>query len=69
MGGVIMIPKLYEAKDKTEGNKVRCPKCGKLFNYKYMHIDHIIPHKLGGRTTLENAQFMCSSCNPSKVAN
>lgn len=61
--------KLYEAKDKTEGNKVRCPKCGKLFNYKEMHIDHIIPHKLGGRTTLENAQFMCSSCNPSKGAN
>lgn len=49
--------------------KIRCPKCGKLFEYKQMQIDHIIPHKLGGRTTLENAQFMCSICNPSKGAN
>lgn len=62
--------KLYEAKGKIEqSTKVRCPKCGKLFYYKSMHIDHIIPHKLGGRTTLENAQFMCSSCNPSKGTN
>jgi len=61
--------KLYEAKGKLEGNRVRCPRCGKLYSYKDMHIDHIISHKLGGRTTLENAQFMCSSCNPSKGAN
>lgn len=61
--------KLYDAKNKLEGNKIRCPKCGKLYDYKEMHIDHIIPHKLGGRTTLENAQFMCSTCNPSKGAN
>lgn len=61
--------KTYEAKNKIENGKIRCPKCGRLFDYKSMHIDHIIPHKLGGRTTLENAQFMCSSCNPSKGAN
>ena len=62
--------KLYEAKNKVEqSTKIRCPKCGKLFDYKQMQIDHIIPHKLGGRTTLENAQFMCSTCNPSKGAN
>lgn len=62
--------KIYDAKSKTEqGTKVRCPKCGKLFDYKQMQVDHIIPHKLGGRTTLENAQFMCNSCNPSKGAN
>lgn len=45
--------------------KIMC----KLFDYKAMQIDHVIPHKLGGRTTLENAQFMCSSCNPSKGIN
>ena len=61
--------KIYEAKNKLEGKKIRCPKCGKLYDYKDMHIDHIIPHKLGGRTTLENAQFMCGICNPSKGAN
>lgn len=62
--------KLYEAKGKVENHtKIRCPKCGKLFDYKNMQIDHIVPYKLGGRTTLENAQFMCDSCNPSKGAN
>ena len=61
--------KLYDSKGKLEGDKIRCPKCGKLYDYKEMHIDHIIPHKLGGRTTLENAQFMCSTCNPSKGVN
>ena len=61
--------KIYEAKHKVENGKIRCPRCGKLFDYKAMQIDHIIPHKLGGRTTLENAQFMCGSCNPSKGAN
>jgi len=61
--------KIYEAKRKVEGgSKIRCPKCGRAYEYKDMHIDHIIPHKLGGRTTLENAQFMCSVCNPSKGA-
>lgn len=58
--------KLYEAKNKVENDKIRCPKCGKLVDYKIMHIDHIIPYKLGGRTTLENAQFLCESCNTSK---
>ncbi len=59
--------KLMEGKKQVEfDNKIRCPKCGKLFDYNEMHIDHKIPHALGGRTTLENAQFLCSNCNPSK---
>ncbi|MGD9679484.1 MAG: HNH endonuclease family protein [Vulcanibacillus sp.] len=61
--------KLYEAKRKTENGKIRCPKCGKLFDHEDMHIDHVIPHKLGGRTELVNAQFLCLHCNPSKGAN
>ncbi|MDY0210629.1 MAG: DUF262 domain-containing protein [Acholeplasma sp.] len=61
--------KLYEAKRKTEQGNIRCPKCGKLFDHKQMHIDHVIPHKLGGRTELVNAQFLCAHCNPSKGAN
>lgn len=61
--------KIYDSKGKVENEKIRCPKCGKLSNYKEMHIDHVIPHKLGGLTTLENAQFMCKNCNPSKGIN
>lgn len=61
--------KIYVAKRKDESGKIRCPKCGRLFDYKDMHMDHIIPYKLGGRTELENAQFLCSTCNLSKGAN
>lgn len=60
--------KIYTEKKKTEDGKVRCPKFGKLFKYNEMHTDHIIPHKLGGRTELENAQFLCNHCNTSKGA-
>jgi len=61
--------KIEVAKRKVENeNEIRCPKCGKLFNYKSMHVDHIIPHSLGGRTELVNAQFLCESCNKSKGA-
>lgn len=60
--------KIYEAKRKVENGFIRCPKCGRLFDYKEMHADHIIPHSLGGRTEIENAQFLCSNCNTSKGA-
>ena len=59
----------YELKNKTEGGKVRCPKCARLFKVDDLEVDHIIPYKLGGRTDLENAQFMCRNCNASKGAN
>lgn len=59
----------YELKNKTEGGKVRCPKCARLLKVDDLEVDHIIPYKLGGRTNLENAQFMCRNCNASKGAN
>jgi len=60
--------KIYEAKNKVEGNKIRCVKCGKLFKLDDLEVDHIVPHKWGGRTELENAQFLCKHCNTSKGA-
>lgn len=60
---------IYTGKRLIENGKVRCPKCGKPFDPKTMHIDHVIPYKYGGRTELVNAQFLCSSCNTSKGAN
>ena len=60
---------IYDGKNKLENGKIRCPRCGKLYDYKDMHIDHVIAHKHGGRTELANAQFLCSHCNPSKGAN
>ena len=32
------------------------------------HIDHIIPHSAGGRTTVTNAQGLCERCNHAKQA-
>jgi 5-methylcytosine-specific restriction endonuclease McrA len=61
--------KIQDAKRSVENkNQIRCPNCGKLFHYKQMHLDHIIPHSLGGRTELVNAQFLCDICNKSKGA-
>jgi 5-methylcytosine-specific restriction endonuclease McrA len=28
-----------------------------------LQIDHIIPYDLGGETTVENSQTLCSVCN------
>jgi len=35
----------------------------------YVHIDHIAPHSLGGRTVPENGQLTHRACNLSKGAN
>ena len=31
-----------------------------------LHIDHIVPVSLGGRTVQENLQTLCQSCNLGK---
>ena len=53
-------------------NKPRCPnptcneKCKKYLTYDDAQVDHKYPWSKGGRTTLENARLICSSCNSSK---
>lgn len=41
----------------------RCTQCGSTFDLQY---DHVIPVALGGATTVENLQLLCSPCNQSK---
>lgn len=43
-----------------------CPKCGKHFELKEMHADHITPWSKGGRTVPENCQMLCADCNRKK---
>lgn len=43
-----------------------CPICGKTFDIREMHGDHIIPWSKGGKTTLDNGQMLCRVCNLKK---
>lgn len=44
-----------------------CVKC--LNPLKKWHLDHIVPHSLGGHDGLFNRQIMCDSCNCKKLNN
>ncbi|BAS67184.1 HNH endonuclease family protein [Bathymodiolus septemdierum thioautotrophic gill symbiont] len=44
----------------------KCKQCGCGIEFKDMHADHIIPHSKGGKTTIENGQTLCASCNLKK---
>ena len=47
-----------------QGN--RCAICQKICDIKDMHADHIIPWSKGGRTSLDNGQMLCTTCNLKK---
>lgn len=46
--------------------KGRCAACGIERSQAMFHVDHIIPHSLGGKTVPENLQVLCSRCNQEK---
>ena len=43
-----------------------CKICGGHFDIKQMEADHIIPWSKGGKTTLDNCQMLCKTCNRRK---
>lgn len=45
-----------------------CAICGKHFEYSDMAGDHIIPWSRGGKTTIDNCQMLCTTCNLKKLA-
>lgn len=44
----------------------KCAICGKAFPIEKMQGDHIIPWSEGGKTTLDNCQMLCTTCNIKK---
>ena len=59
----------FDDKTKTtvySRQKGICPVCGQHFDIKEMEADHIVPRSKGGRTTIDNCQMLCKSCNRRK---
>ncbi len=46
----------------------RCAYCRCKLDFAAMHIDHIMPVKLGGKNERSNYQLTCPSCNHTKCA-
>lgn len=46
----------------------RCRYCGKRVPKHLIHVDHIVPVALGGRTVVDNLAVACQRCNHAKGA-
>lgn len=55
-----------DKKKKYTEQDGRCAICGKHFELSKMQGDHIKPWSEGGKTTLDNCQMLCSTCNIQK---
>jgi 5-methylcytosine-specific restriction protein A len=44
----------------------RCEQCGGMLKPGQFQYDHKKPHALGGESSLENAQCLCSACHIAK---
>lgn len=44
-----------------------CQKCSEKVAWDDFHADHIVAHARGGKTTINNAQLLCSKCNRLKA--
>ena len=59
----------FDASQKTviwRRDNGECKLCNCKVEFNNMHADHIIPHSKGGKTTTENGQTLCASCNLKK---
>jgi ATP adenylyltransferase len=47
--------------------KSRCQLCGIPASQKFLQVDHIIPRNKGGKSTIDNYQALCYTCNAQKM--
>ena len=74
---VIPAPKPRRKRELSESEKAQVKKrdgyqclcCGAKGKGIRLQIDHIIPYNLGGETSVENSQTLCSVCNRDKKLN
>jgi len=50
-------------------DEYKCLCCGARGRGVRLRVDHIVPYALGGETSLENSQTLCSTCNKDKAVN
>ena len=52
---------------RNNNGEIRCAVCGiKLSSINECHFDHIFPFAKGGKSTTDNCQILCISCNLKK---
>ena len=64
----------FQKREAYEKQGGKCPRCAsmnkptkdKVWNINEMEADHIIPWHEGGKTTIDNCQMLCKSCNREK---
>ena len=61
------LPEALKAQVKNRDKQCLC--CGAKGKGIRLEIDHIIPYNLGGETSVENSQTLCSVCNRYKKLN
>ncbi len=55
------------AKSRNQSGKYQCAKCGRADRSRvFFQVDHIIPMNQGGKSTPDNLQILCRTCNGEK---
>ncbi len=52
--------------EKYQKQEGKCAKCNESKELKYMEGDHITPWVEGGKTSIDNLQMLCKTCNRTK---
>ncbi|OLD62964.1 MAG: hypothetical protein AUI47_10705 [Acidobacteria bacterium 13_1_40CM_2_68_5] len=64
IGRAVPLALRYQVLEQARG---RCANCGNgIRDGVRLHVDHIVPYSLGGKTQQSNLQALCEKCNIGK---